>query len=82
MVQFESVRATRNSWHTDPMHYDETSPNARRENFSAYYYKHVALGEGCGCAEQVLSRRPQPGRIIALVGKLIHRLRHTDARNR
>lgn len=32
---------------------------ARPESFERYYLRQVAMGEGCNCAEQVLSRRDQ-----------------------
>ena len=30
---------------------------ARPESFERYYLRQVAMGEGCNCAEQVLSQR-------------------------
>jgi hypothetical protein len=32
---------------------------ARPESFERYYLRQVAMGEGCNCAEQVLSQREQ-----------------------
>ena len=32
---------------------------ARPESFERYYLRQVAMGEGCNCAEQVLSQRDQ-----------------------
>lgn len=33
--------------------------HARAESFERYYLRQVAMGEGCNCAEQVLSQRDQ-----------------------
>ena len=57
------------------MHYDDASPGAQRKRFSSYYYNYVALGEGCGCAEQVLAHHPRPGWFAALASLVLARVR-------
>jgi len=58
------------------MHYDVKLPDAQREQFSSYYYKYVALGEGCGCAEQILARRSGSGFFSGVISALLHRRRN------
>ena len=54
------------------MLYDERLPDAQRQRFSSYYYRYVALGEGCGCAEQVLARR-SGGFLVGVIAALRRR---------
>ena len=36
-----------------------------RADFQQFYYRNVALGEGCGCAEQIISTRDMDARAHA-----------------
>lgn len=60
--------------------YDEHLPENQRERFSSYYYKYVALGEGCGCAEQVLARRSHHGFFSGILGAALQRWRQSRRR--
>jgi len=56
--------------------------NARSERFSAYYYRCVALGEGCGCAEQLLKGQSRSGLLARLVGSVVYAWRERRSRTR
>lgn len=57
------------------MLYHEELPRRQRQQFSAYYFRYVALGEGCGCAEQVLARRSSQGLFSGIVAAALQRWR-------
>ena len=50
---------------------------ARPESFERYYLRQVAMGEGCNCAEQVLSQRDQqplePGGLLDALRSLFRK---------
>jgi len=55
-------------------------------DFERFYYTHVALGEGCGCAEQTITPRDLEARYgvgargVGLVGWIFVSLRRLLAR--
>jgi len=80
-VRSRQCLAAETGWRSE-MQYDVKLPDGQREQFSSYYYKYVALGEGCGCAEQILARRSGSGFFIGVISTLLHRWRYRSTLRR